>query len=120
MSGNGSSTVSRTWVARMFHSVRRAFVVSFVVLVVLLVTMVLVTVFHVAFHVCPLYLTSYDKSGVVPVVYGLPTPETFEKAQRGEAVLGGCTPSLVGGVCPLCGWPVVLHKPNTNYIGDDE
>ena len=27
---------------------------------------------------------------VVPIVYGYPLPETFEAADRGEVVLGGC------------------------------
>lgn len=27
---------------------------------------------------------------VVRIIYGEPTPETFEKADRGELVIGGC------------------------------
>jgi hypothetical protein len=27
---------------------------------------------------------------MVPIVYGLPTEETFEKAEAGEFALGGC------------------------------
>lgn len=27
---------------------------------------------------------------VLPIVYGLPTPETFQAARRGEVYLGGC------------------------------
>lgn len=27
---------------------------------------------------------------VVPIVYGMPSSETFEKAERGEVAIGGC------------------------------
>lgn len=29
-------------------------------------------------------------SDAIPVIYGLPTPEAEERAQRGELILGGC------------------------------
>lgn len=40
----------------------------------------------------------------VPIVFGYPTPETFESADRGEVLLGGC---VVDGNeptarCPEC------------------
>jgi DNA-directed RNA polymerase subunit RPC12/RpoP len=38
------------------------------------------------------------------VVYGLPTIETMERAERGEVILGGCDPSFGSGfVCSECG-----------------
>jgi hypothetical protein len=41
----------------------------------------------------------------VPIVFGYPMPETFEAAERGEVVLGGC---VIDGNeptarCPHCG-----------------
>lgn len=37
----------------------------------------------------------------MPIVYGLPGPDLFEAAERGEVRLGGCImPS--GPTCPLC------------------
>jgi hypothetical protein len=39
------------------------------------------------------------------MVYGLPMPETWERAERGEIVLGGCLVGPIGGVCPHCHWP---------------
>ena len=43
---------------------------------------------------------------VVPIVHGLPSPELFETAERGEVALGGCT--VFGGqaqrACSRCGW----------------
>jgi hypothetical protein len=35
----------------------------------------------------------------VPVVYGLPAPELFEEADRGEVILGGC--SIIIGDEPM-------------------
>ena len=42
---------------------------------------------------------------MVPIIYGLPSPDDFEKEQQGEFVLGGC---VVYGddpqwACPTCG-----------------
>jgi len=55
----------------------------------------------------------------VPIVYGLPSPEMMEEAERGEARLGGCFitgddpewPSLEAGAnpewgCIDCPWPI--------------
>lgn len=44
----------------------------------------------------PLEVTDRNYSGpprVVPLVMGLPTQETYEAAQKGELVLGGCAVS---------------------------
>ncbi|MEQ9617581.1 MAG: hypothetical protein RIG61_00210 [Deltaproteobacteria bacterium] len=51
--------------------------------------------------VCP----ECGSEDVVPIVYGLPTPDTFESAGRGEIRLGGCeieedSPTLI---CKSCG-----------------
>ena len=51
--------------------------------------------------VCP----ECGSEDVLPIIYGLPAPETEERAQRGEVRLGGCiveegSPTLV---CTLCG-----------------
>jgi hypothetical protein len=39
------------------------------------------------------------------VLYGLPSEETFDRATRGEVVLGGCMPGSIAAVCPYCIWP---------------
>jgi hypothetical protein len=39
---------------------------------------------------------------MVPIVYGYPTPETFESAERGEVVIGGCNPDADGEMCIPC------------------
>lgn len=43
---------------------------------------------------------------VVPIVYGLPGPEMFEAAERGEISLGGCELSFDNPVveCLDCRW----------------
>jgi hypothetical protein len=40
----------------------------------------------------------------VPIVYGYPSVETFEAAQAGELVLGGCVADDTSAqlACPLC------------------
>jgi hypothetical protein len=40
----------------------------------------------------------------VPIVYGYPAPETFEAAERGEVILGGCIvfEDMPEGRCPSC------------------
>jgi len=40
--------------------------------------------------------------GMVPIVYGYPTPEAMEAAKRGEIILGGC---LVSPGQPQFGFP---------------
>jgi hypothetical protein len=42
--------------------------------------------------VCP-YCRENDE--VIPILYGFPTPEGFEKAERGEVYIGGCV--IMGG-----------------------
>lgn len=32
----------------------------------------------------------FCKGKIVPIIYGDPTDETFQKAQNGELILGGC------------------------------
>jgi len=39
---------------------------------------------------------------MVPIVYGLPGPELFERAERGEVILGGCMPEPVRWGCGDC------------------
>ena len=50
---------------------------------------------------------------VVDVLYGMPTHDAFEAAERGELILGGCV--IVGDDpsrgCTSCGWP--------GGVGDD-
>jgi hypothetical protein len=40
----------------------------------------------------------------VPIVYGLPSPETFEAAERGEVAIGGCVLEVHNPrwACPAC------------------
>ena len=42
--------------------------------------------------------------GVVPIVFGLPSPELVESAERGEVSLGGCVVSETAPTwrCPNC------------------
>ncbi|MEJ7697128.1 MAG: hypothetical protein WKF78_11055 [Candidatus Limnocylindrales bacterium] len=41
---------------------------------------------------------------IAPIVYGYPSPETFEAAERGDVTIGGCMPDLpVQRPCPKCG-----------------
>lgn len=39
----------------------------------------------------------------VEVIYGLPAPGLFERAERGEVVLGGCEPTDAERACRSCG-----------------
>ena len=43
---------------------------------------------------------------VRPILYGMPTPEAFEAAERGEFILGGCciSPGQANKSCTACGW----------------
>ena len=51
----------------------------------------------------------------VEILYGMPTPELIEAAQRLEVALGGC--SLTAGMphreCTTCGhqWRIKRHRP---------
>lgn len=46
-----------------------------------------------------------NTDSIVPIVYGLPERETFEKADRGELMLGGC---IVDSLSPQ--WYCKTHK----------
>ena len=47
---------------------------------------------------------------MLPIVFGLPLPETFEAAERGEIALGGCILSGEDPThhCAACGEEVIL------------
>src|ERR1700675_1315666 len=52
---------------------------------------------------------------MVPIVFGFPSPETFEAADRGEVAIGGC---LVTGEdpthrCSACAQDVIVEVPET-------
>jgi hypothetical protein len=70
-----------------------------------LLFMVAVTVLHVNLQVCPFHFAHFERSQIREVLYGLPSEETFERAARGEVVLGGCMPGSIAAVCPYCIWP---------------
>lgn len=49
---------------------------------------------------------------MLPIVFGFPTPETFQAAERGELAIGGC---IVGGedashACSACGHDVIVDE----------
>jgi hypothetical protein len=48
---------------------------------------------------CP----SCGVQAAVPIIYGLPGPELFEAAVRGELMLGGCEPEQPNAACTACG-----------------
>ncbi|HEU0028833.1 MAG TPA: hypothetical protein VFQ25_17140 [Ktedonobacterales bacterium] len=54
----------------------------------------------VARPICP----ECGSDSVVPIVYGLPTYETFQRAKSGEFVLGGCflSDESPGWQCQAC------------------
>ena len=65
---------------------------------------------HTHLHVCPLHIARFERRAIVPIVYGRPMGgEAFEKAARGEIVLGGCIVGPTAGVCPYCHWPAVFR-----------
>ena len=53
-------------------------------------------------RVCP----ACGREGSVPVIYGLPSPELMDLAERGLAVLGGCVLPGEGNdrACRSCGF----------------
>ena len=63
----------------------------------------------VRMFVCP---ACKDKRGIA-ISYGLPSQELFEKAERGDAVLGGCMQEIGARdrQCLACGhqWVIVLR-----------
>lgn len=92
----------------------------FIATPVLLVLGVLNVLMHTYLHVCPLHAARFERSAIVPVVYGLPTAETFEKAARGEIVLGGCIVGSTAGVCLYCRWPAAFtHGSPAEVTLDD-
>jgi hypothetical protein len=46
---------------------------------------------------------------LVAVVYGLPTTEAMESAERGDVVIGGCIPGGPTHVCAVC--RETTHEP---------
>jgi len=85
----------------------RALAITTTTLVALGVLNVLV---HTYLHMCPLHLARFDERAIVPVVYGLPMGgELFERAARGEIVLGGCVRGELAGVCPYCHGPAAFR-----------
>ena len=45
-------------------------------------------------NLCP----NCDSDKVIPIVYGFPTEETFERERNGELITGGCT--IYDGLSP--------------------
>lgn len=43
---------------------------------------------------------------MVGVLYGLPTAEAFDAAERGQLVIGGCEPRAIERACGGRGWPL--------------
>lgn len=51
-------------------------------------------------------LTACPRCGseeIAPIIYGLPGPEAFQAAERGEVILGGCEPHDASHGCRSCG-----------------
>jgi|GEM_PF-4205491 len=46
---------------------------------------------------------------VLPVVYGMPSPQLVEEANKGDVILGGCSMPLVPAAsrCVICGYEVL-------------
>jgi hypothetical protein len=96
------------------RSVRLLFIATTVVLVL----SVLNVLVHTYLHVCPLHFAHFETRAIVPVVYGLPIGgEMFEKAARGDIVLGGCVLGPVAGVCPYCRWPAAFRNDSDVRLG---
>jgi hypothetical protein len=58
---------------------------------------------------------------MIPIVFGYPMPETFEAADRGELILGGC---LVSGEdathrCSACDRDVIIDRGLPGGVSDD-
>lgn len=77
-----------------------------------LVADALVAAVHVRWGLCPLHFARFTPSQVIPVIYGEPTGETFERARRGEVTLGGCVMGPVAAFCPYCSYPA-RFRPQT-------
>ena len=51
----------------------------------------------------------------IRITYRYPSPELFERAERGEVVLGGCQPDGPTHACSACREPVVAdERPAAN------
>jgi len=103
---------------RLLDLTYRALRILLLLNVVLLSAALICTALHGYLHTCPFFFKRFSDAEVVQMVYGLPMTEAFERAERGEIVLGGCMVGPVGGVCPHCHWPcqwVDLEK----YIGEE-
>ena len=53
---------------------------------------------------------------MIPIVYGLPTPELWDDAEAGKVVIGGCvmdgaSPSKVCSECGSPGWSMTRSGP---------
>jgi len=46
----------------------------------------------------------------VRISYGYPSPELFERAERGEVVLGGCQPDGPKYACANCREPIAVRS----------
>ena len=104
------------FIGEFAYKLARAYIVLAAVLILALALMV---VPHSVFRVCPLGFARYEEA--VPIVYGLPTWETAEKARTGEVVLGGCVVGPFRSACPYCGWPVALRdSSDEDYMWPDD
>ena len=57
---------------------------------------------HRCLGLCPLTLSKFEESNVIPIVYGLPSRGMLEEAQKGHILLGGCILGSTVAVCPHC------------------
>lgn len=56
-----------------------------------------------------------SSAGPIQVVWGYPTPETEEAAERSEVLLGGCLPEGHNAECRGCGAPWGQSGGPTGY-----
>lgn len=68
--------------------------VLIVCLVVILVPLT-DTALHAGLYLCPHTLSTFDRSEIIPVVYGLPTEEMYQKAKKGKIAISWCVLRLV-------------------------
>lgn len=103
----GCALFSWVWhaIGRLLDWTYRILRVLLLLILVLLSAALICTALHGYLHACPCFFKRFSDAEVIQVVYGLPMTEAFERAERGEIVLGGCLVGPVGGVCPYCKWP---------------
>lgn len=77
-----------------------------------IVVPVLLETVHLRFGLCPMHFARFNQAQFIPVIYGLPTGETWGKALRGEVALGGCIPRRVAALCPYCRCPARYRPTN--------